>query len=203
MQAEETRAEIAARLEALLAAAEALLAKPKWQKFSTLMRRIKDAPMRSQDCSSFVQQQKQEVLALLKGQNSQLKLAFKELMSLEFPQILRIEPVDAVAKLELNEHVADAAHAAPEADAQPTLADYTDTDTEPMYAVKEEPSATQPDDNNCNNNVEAPRRPQRTAAVLARFVMSELGGSDDSWTILQSSATSSYAHNTEVLAHII
>ena len=201
MQAEETRAEVAARLEALLAAAEALLAKPKWQKFSTLMRCIKDAPTRSQDCSSFVQQQEQEVLALLKGQNSQLKLAFKELMSLEFPQILHIEPVDAVAKLELSEHVADAAHAAPQADAQPTLTDHTDT--EPVHTVKEEPSATQPDDNNCNNNVEAARRPQRTAAVLARFVMSELGGSDDSWTILQSSATSSYAHNAEVLAHII
>jgi hypothetical protein len=194
MQGEETPEQVAARLEALLAAAEALLTKPKWLKFSTLMRCLKDAPGRGEDIVSFVQQQKQEVLALLKGHNKQVQLHFIELMELGFPQILQIEPVAsscaAVAKLEFHEQLTEVAHTA-QADAQLILPAHTDT--EPVHTVKEElsesPTAARED------AIEDSARPRRTAAVLARFVMSELGGSDDSWTILQSSATSSCAHH--------
>jgi hypothetical protein len=60
-----------------------------------------------------------------------------------------------------------------------------------VHTVKEELSASQPMAR--EDAVEASRRSQRAAAVMARFVMKE--GRDDSWAILQSSATSSCAHH--------
>jgi hypothetical protein len=130
----------------------------------------------------------------LKGRNKAVQLAFIELMDLGFPHILQIEPVAssgaAVAKLEFHEQVTDAAHTAQtQADAQLTLTAHTDT--EPVHTVKEGLSASQP--MALEDAGEASRRSQRAAAVMARFVMKE--GRDDSWAILQSSATSSCAYH--------
>eukprot|EP00953_Heterococcus_sp_UTEX-ZZ885_P025201 13705-Heterococcus_DN1.PRE.2 len=109
MQGEETPEQVAARLEALLAAAEALLSKPKWLKFSTLIRCMKDAP-------------------------SEVEVTTSQYSSLSKSSRISVSHTvassdAAVAKLEIHEQVTDAAHTA-HADAQLTLIAHTDTESQ-------------------------------------------------------------------------